>query len=121
MLKRCENEVMRAVYCLCDGTDGCLISPFDIMSALPSGKKYSTERVDDALLSLQTDGYLDVISSERKGEKMYVISLKESGMNFRSDALKRRREITYKIGLALIGAIATFVFGLILKAVFKIQ
>ena len=35
MLNRCENDVMRAVYCLCDGTDGCLISPLDIMSLLP--------------------------------------------------------------------------------------
>lgn len=121
VLNRCENEVMRAVYCLCDGTDGCLISPFDIISALPGGKKYTAERVDDALIALQTDGYLSVISSERKGEKMYVISLKESGMNFKTDALKRRKEVTYKIGLALIGAIATFVFGLILKAIFKVQ
>ena len=119
MLSRYENAVMSAVYCLCDGTDGCLISPVDIMSVLPANKRFSPERVEDALNSLKLDGYLDVISSERKGEKMYVISLKESGLNFKRNASKRRQDILYKVFLALVGATATFVFGLILKLIFK--
>lgn len=118
MLNRCENDVMRAVFCLCDGTDGCLISPMDIMSILPSGRKYTYERLDDALYELQTDGYLDVISSERKGEKMYVISLRENGLNYKRKERQKRQDILYKIFLGLIGATATFIFGLILKAVF---
>ena len=120
MLTRYENDVMRAVYCLCDGTDGCLISPLDIMSILPAGRKYSQQRVDDALNALQTDGYLDVISSERKGEKMYVISLKESGRAYKRNEKQKRLDVLYKIFLALVGATATFVFGLILKAIFKV-
>lgn len=120
MLNRCENDVMRAVYCLCDGTDGCLISPLDIMSILPAGRKYSQQRLDDALSSLQTDGYLNVISSERKGEKMYVISLKESGLAFKRREKQRRQDLMYKIFLAMVGAVATFVFGLILKAIFHV-
>lgn len=118
MLNRCENDVMRAIYCLCDGTDGCLISPLDILSVLPTGRKYTQDRLDDALNALKIDGYLDVISSERKGEKMYVISLKESGLAFKRNEKQRRQDILNKIFLALIGATATFIFGLILKAIF---
>ncbi len=118
MLNRCENDVMRAVYCLCDGTDGCLISPLDIMSLLPSKRRYSQQRLEDALSALQTDGYLDVISSERKGERMYVISLKESGLAYKRNERQRRQDLLYKVLLALVGATATFIFGLILKAVF---
>lgn len=120
MLSRRENEVMRAVYCLCDGTDGCLISPLDIMSILPTKRKYSPERVDDALNALQNDGYIDFISSERKGEKMYVISLKESGLAFKRNEKQRRQEFYYRMLLAAVGAVATFIFGLILKAIFKV-
>lgn len=119
MLNRCENDVMKAVYCLCDGTDGCLISPLDIISILPNRRRYSTERLDDALTALQSDGYLDVISSERKGEKLYVISLKENGINFKRREKQRRQDVLYKILLALVGAFATFIFGLIIKAIFK--
>ena len=118
MLNKSENDVMSAVYCLCDGTDGCLISPLDILSVLPAGRKYSVQRVDEALNALKTDGYLDVISSERKGEKMYVISLKESGLAYKRQQRQRRQDLLYKIFLALVGATATFIFGLILKAVF---
>lgn len=120
MLNRCENDVMSAVYCLCDGTDGCLISPLDIMSILPAGRKYSVQRLDDALISLQTDGYLDVIPSERKGEKMYVIALKESGLAYKRNQRQKRLDIINKIALAFVGAVATFVFGLILKAIFHV-
>lgn len=118
MLKRYENDVMGAVYSLCDGTDGCLVSPIDIMSVMPVGRKYNAERIDDALNALRLDGYLDVITSVRKGEKMYVISLKENGMAYRRSAKQKRRDIMFKIFLAFVGASATFVFGLILKAIF---
>ncbi|MDE6691652.1 MAG: hypothetical protein K2K04_06745 [Clostridia bacterium] len=119
-MNRCENDVMSAVYCLCDGTDGCLISPLDIMSILPAGRKYSVQRLDDALYSLQTDGYLDVIHSERKGEKMYVISLKENGLAYKRNIRQKRLDVINKIALAFVGAVATFVFGLILKAIFHV-
>lgn len=35
MLNRQENDVMRAVYDMCDGKDSCLVSPMEIMSILP--------------------------------------------------------------------------------------
>ena len=118
ILSRYENEVMSAVYSLCDGTDGCLVSPIDILSVMPASKRYSAERIDDALNALHLDGYIDVIPSVRKGEKMYVISLKENGLAYKRNAKQKRRDFAFKIFLALVGAIATFVFGLILKAIF---
>ena len=118
MLSRYENEVMSAVYSLCDGTDGCLISTLDILSILPAKKKFSPEAIDDILNNLMRDGYFDLITSERKGEKMYVISLKENGFAFKRTAKQRRRDVEFRIMLAFIGAAATFIFGLILKAIF---
>ena len=118
MLSRNENEVMSAVYALCDGTEGCLVSPIDILSILPSKRGYSAEKLDDIMFALKCDGYFDLITSERKGEKMYVISLKENGRAYKRNAKQRQRDVTFKIFLAFIGALATFIFGLILKAVF---
>lgn len=119
MLNRCENDVMGAVYSLCDGTDGCLVSPLEILSVLPARRKYSRQRLDDALNSLKNDGYIDVITSERKGEKMYVIALKENGFAFKRNQRQKRQDVLNKIFLALVGTVATFVFGAILKAIFK--
>lgn len=118
MLSRNENEVMGAVYSLCDGTDGCLISPLDILSVLPAKRKYSVEKVEGILFDLMRDGYFDLITSERKGEKMYVINLKENGFAYKRNAKQRQRDIAFRIVLAFIGAAATFIFGLILKSLF---
>ena len=118
MLSRNEYEAMGAVYSLCDGTEGCLISPLDILSVLPAKRKYSVEKVEGILFDLMRDGYFDLITSERKGEKMYVINLKESGFAYKRNAKQRQRDIAFRIVLAFIGAAATFIFGLILKSLF---
>lgn len=118
MLTRFENEIMKAVYDLCDGTESCLISPAEILSLLPTKRRYSLEKIDDALKDLMRDGYFDMISSERKGEKMYVINLKEAGFSYRRAIAQRRRDIAFRIALAFIGALSTFIFGIILKSIF---
>lgn len=118
MLTRSENEIMRAVYDLCDGTDSCLISPAEILSLLPTKRRYSLEKIDSILKDLMRDGYFDLISSERKGEKMYVINLKEAGFSYKRAIAQRRRDIVFRITLAFIGALSTFIFGVILKSIF---
>ena len=118
MLNKNENEVMSAVFSLCDGTEGCLVSPLDILSILPAKRKYSIEKIDGILHDLKCDGYFDLITSERKGEKMYVISLKENGYAYKRNAKQRQRDIAFRIMLAFIGAAATFIFGHIIKGIF---
>ncbi len=109
---------MTAVYSLCDGTEGCLVSPIDILSVMPSKTDITVEKLDEILTALSGDGYFELISSERKGEKMYVINLKTNAFKYRREAGQRRRDVAFRIFLALVGATATFVFGLILKGIF---
>lgn len=108
---------MSAVYSLCDGTEGCLVSAVDIISVLPSNRKFKTDELDSILNALHCDGYFDLIYSERKGEKMYVINLKENGFAWKRASKQKQRDITFRIFLAFLGALATFIFGLILKAI----
>ncbi|MBO5327723.1 MAG: hypothetical protein J6B04_00955 [Clostridia bacterium] len=107
---------MSAIYRLCEGTDGCLVSVLDILSVLPANKKFTPEKVENVLNELHYDGYFDLISSMRKGEKTFVITLKESGLAFKRTAKQKQRDVAFKIFLAFIGAVATFIFGLILNA-----
>lgn len=118
MLNRYENEIMGAIYALCDGTDGCLVSPPDILAVLSDSRRYSPEKLEDIIFALKCDGYFDVITSERKGEKMYVINLKENGFAYKRLSKQKQRDITFKIFLAFIGAATTFIFGVILKGLF---
>ena len=81
MLTKQENEIMNSVYRLCEGKGSCLVSPLEIMSMLPEKRKYTVERVDRILRSLELDDYFDIIESDRKGERMYVITLHANGIN----------------------------------------
>ncbi len=116
MLNKTETNVMSAVYSLCDGTDSCLVSQADILSVLPARRRMTPDELDAVLYGLHCDGYFDLINSERKGEKMYVINLRENGFAWKRASKQRQRDISFRIFLAFLGALATFVFGLILKA-----
>ena len=118
MLSKYENEVMSAVYSLCDGTEGCLVSPLDILAVMSTKRHMNADELDVILNNLHCDGYFDLINSERKGEKMYVINLKESGFAWKRASKQKQRDITFKIFLAFLGALATFIFGLILRGLF---
>ena len=72
MLNKQENEVMKAVYDMCDGKGSCLVSPMEIMSILPEKKKYTPDKVESILRSLELDDYFDLIESDRKGERSMI-------------------------------------------------
>lgn len=118
MLSKAENAVMKAVYTLCDGTNGCLVFAQDILTLLPKNKHLTDEKLDDVLLALQTDGYFDYVTSERHGRKTYVITLKRSCMSFLRTERQRERDVLFRLCLAFMGALATFIFGAILKKLF---
>ena len=118
MLNRQENEVMRAVYAMCDGKESCLVSPLELVGILPD-RKYTPEKVEAILRSLELDDYFDLIESDRKGERMFVITLHANGFAYKRTAQQMKRSIAFKIGLSVAGAVVTFVVGLILKGIFS--
>ena len=119
MLNKQENEVMSAVYDMCDGKDSCLVSPMEIVSLLPAKRTYTPQKVEQILRSLELDDYFDLIASDRKGEKMYVITLHPNGVAYKRTALQVRRNVTFKIVLSVAGAVITFVVGILLKMIFS--
>lgn len=109
---------MGAVYTLCEGKGICLISPTDLISLLPSRKKYTEEQVEKILGALALDDYFEMLSSERKGEKMYVISLHASGYAYKRCSLQQKRDVALKLGWAIASAVIAFLVGWVLKWIF---
>ena len=109
---------MGAVYTLCEGKGICLISPTDLISLLPSRKKYTEEQVEKILGALALDDYFEMLSSERKGEKMYGISLHASGYAYKRCSLQQKRDVALKLGWAIASAVIAFLVGWVLKWIF---
>ena len=118
MLNRRETEIMRAVYDLCHEKGVCLVSPSEILALLPPRKRYTEEQLEEILHELALDDYFELLSSERKGEKMYVISLRTNGYAFKRGYVQMRRDAAVKILWAVASAVVAFLVGLILKRIF---
>ncbi len=118
-LNRKENEVMRAVFSLSDGKDRYLVSPYELIAVLPSKSNYTEETLERVMRALELDGYFDFILSDRKGEKTYVIHMREAGLAYKRSDRKRKRSLCFKLALAVGSAVVTFFVGLILRLIFK--
>lgn len=118
-LNKKEDEVMNAVFTLANGKERVLVSPYEIIALLPPKAQYDEEKLERILRALELDGYFELIPSDRKGEKMYVIHLQAAGLAYKRSDYQRRRGIYFKIALAVGSAVITFVIGLILKAIFS--
>ena len=117
MLTKKESEVMKAVYSLCkEGV--CLVSPKELLALLSPREKWTDEALEKVLTALSLDDYFDPLSSERQGEKMYVITLHTNGLAFPRNTQQQRRSLCLKLGWAVASAVIAFLVGLILKWIF---
>lgn len=118
MLTKKETEIMNTVYDLCHEKGVCLVSPTEFLSLLPQRREYTEEEVESILNELALDDYFELLSSERKGEKMYVISLRTNGYAFKRNYVQMRRDAASKILWAVASAVVAFLVGVILKRIF---
>ncbi len=109
---------MGVVYSLCHEKGVALVAPSELLAMLPRKKRYTEERLDEILHELSLDDYFELLSSERKGEKMYVISLRSNGFAFKRYFAQMRRDAAVKIFWAVASAVVAFVVGLVLKRIF---
>ena len=118
MLNKRETEVMKVIFSLCHERGVGLISPAELLDMLPPKRKYTEERVEEILNSLALDDYFELLSSERKGEKMYVISLRSNGYAFKRGYVQMRRNALFKLFWAVVSAVVAFTVGVLLKRIF---
>lgn len=96
-----------------------LISPQEIAEGLSKKCILSVSEIDDILVSLSNQNYLDFVVSESKKGYFYCITLKKCGQTFVSDSKKQKKTLGLLILRSMFLATVSFVFGIILKAIFK--
>ena len=118
MLNRRESEVMQAVYSLCCEKGNCLVAPNELLELLPARKKFTERELDGVLGELALDNYFELLLSERKGEKMYVIALRSNGYAFKRYYTQRKRDVAGRLFWAIVSAVVAFLVGCVLKRLF---
>lgn len=80
----------------------------DLLKLMPKQEKYTEEKLEKILRALELDDYFEIISSDRKGEKMYVITLHPNGFAFKRSSVQMRRDMFFKVGWTIVSARARF-------------
>lgn len=117
MLSKTENKVMSVLYTECKDRAALLISPTDLMKI--TGEKGLTQsKLDKIINDLNMDGYFDLVYSDRRGERVYCITLTERGKGYLRGQKVMRRNLIFRLFLTVGLALLSFIIGLILKALF---
>ena len=118
MLTKQENEVMGVIFDLCQGKDSCLISPVELIKNLPEKAVYDETKLNKILKSLELDDYFDIIHSDRKGDKIFCITLHTKGFAYKRTSQQIKRNLYLRIALTVGFAILSFIVGRILISLF---
>ena len=128
MLNRKEKKVMEVIFSTCDKKGACLVSLNDIVEKTNSKLKFklnifakqsklSQNEILEIINNIALDNYFEFLQTEKKGELMYLFTLKEKGIAFKRELVNERRVFYYRIYLAAAGAIVAgliaTIFGLI--------
>ena len=95
--------MMNAVFELSGGKERFLVSPCELTAVLPARGKYDEASLERTMNSLALDGYFEFVESDRKGEKTYVIHMREAGMSYRRQDYQRKRGLVFRIAVAALG------------------
>ncbi|PWM71807.1 MAG: hypothetical protein DBX59_07945 [Bacillota bacterium] len=118
MLTKNEDKIMNAIYGACTGKTCCLLSPDDILSMAGVRGAVGYGALDKILQALEYDDYFELILSDRRGEKVYCITLKERGLSYRRQKVMAKRNLGYRLAVTVAFAFLSFLLGLLLKAIF---
>lgn len=119
MLNKREVAVMRCVYNFCSkNNDGAIVSDEVIIGCCPEKFKLNETQVDVILKQLEYDGYFENTKSERNGETVNVVNLKQKGKAFEREMTQRRRELfsamVWRVIFAALGAVVALLISKIL-------
>ena len=117
MLSIREQKVMQILYKESLDKSAILISPVDL-SRMLGQENFSISQVEKLIADLNTDGYFDLVYSDRRGETVYCISLTSKGKGFLRDKKLLKRNLIYRLVISVSFAILSFIIGLILKRLF---
>lgn len=115
-LNKRENAVMGAVFRLSGGKERFLVSLYEIIAVLPPRASYGEEQVERTLRALELDGYFELIESDRKGERVFVVHMKEAGLSYRRNDSLMRRRLVFKLLVTLACGVLSALVGIVVKS-----
>lgn len=96
-----------------------LISYNSLFNSVANKIKIDDNAFRAMLKTLENEDYIEVIYTDRHGEPFLYITLKKRGAGFKREQKENRRNLLFRLALAVLSAIVTFVFGRLLYLLFS--
>lgn len=119
MANRNEKIVMNYLCKVCSGKKTYLVSPHEIAQAASKRAVLSIAEIDEIMTGLSLENYIDFVVSGSKKGYYYCVTLKKKGQTFIADSKRQRKALGLLVLRSMFLATVSFVFGIILKAIFK--
>lgn len=119
MPERKEKLVLLYLCSLAQGKKTFLVSPHEIAKAVSKKTVLSVSEIDEIMASLSLQNYIEFVASESASGYFYCVKLKNKGQTYVSDSRKQKKALFMLVLRSMFLATVSFVFGLILKAIFK--
>ncbi len=117
MLNKTENALMQIIYDKCGLKGSCLISVEEIKINLKS-RGVKDGKIKKTMNSLELDGYFDGVLCDKDGEEVYCVNLLAKGYSYKRETVQRKRNLLYKIAIAILTGVITYIVGKVLLLFF---
>ena len=117
MLEKVKKKILTFLTKLCKDRQSVLISPTDLIKNL-NYNEISQEDLETKMVELSNEGYFDLVYSDRRGEKVYCITLLEKGKGYLRKERIERQNLVKRFFLTIAFAVLSFMVGAILKKIF---
>lgn len=116
---RNEKLVLKFLCNVCSSKKTYLISPHEIAKNVCKKTVLSANEIDEIMTNLSMQNYIDFVVSDSKDGYFYCVKLKQKGQTYLDDSRRQRKALMLLVLRSMFLASVSFVFGLILKAIFK--
>ncbi len=119
MLDKKERFVVLYLLEICPNKRSYLILAEQIAEFVSKKYLISTTELDDIMITLAKDNYIDFVVSDSKNGYYYCITLKNKALTLKRDLKKQKQEFWLLLLRTFGFAVLSFVIGIILKTIFN--
>ena len=106
---------MGAVFQLSEGKERFIVAPYELLAVLPPRLKFDEEKLGVTMHALELDDYFELVESDRKGERVFVIIMHEKGLAYKRSDAQRRRKMYFKIAATVLCGALSAIVGILIK------
>ena len=119
MLDKKEKFVVLYLVEICPQKRSYLILAENIAEFVSRKYLITTDELDDIMLSLAKDNYIEFVASNSKNGYYYCITLKSKALTLKKDLKKQKQELILTLIRTVGLGVLSFVIGVLLKTIFK--